>query len=233
MLGGRAALLRTICCSVDLGLISSMHKKPDLLTDVARYYTGKLSEHGATPRGVDWNGAESQELRFTQLCKIIESDRPFSVNDLGCGYGALYEFLAAKYPQFSYVGIDVSQAMIETARQRLQAGDRARFTFSNTPDAVSDYGIASGIFSVKLDKTDVEWWAHMAATLDILNETSRIGFAFNCLTSYSDTDKMRPDLYYADPCAVFDHCKRRYSRQVALLHDYGLYEFVILVRKQV
>ena len=43
-------------------------------------------------------------------------------------------------------------------------------------------------------------------------------------------ERMRPDLYYADPCRLFDHCKRRYSRHVALLHDYGLYEFTILVR---
>ncbi len=53
---------------------------------------------------------------------------------------------------------------------------------------------------------------------------------FNCLTSYSDPEKKRDELYYADPCALFDMCKRRYSRQVALLHDYGLYEFTILVR---
>jgi len=30
---------------------------------------------------------------------------------------------------------------------------------------------------------------------------------------------------------LFDYCKRTYSRDVALLHDYGLYEFTILVRK--
>ncbi len=69
--------------------------------------------------------------------------------------------------------------------------------------------------------------------LDVLDRTSRSGFAFNCLTSYSDADKMREYLYYADPCALFDLCKRRYSRNVALLHDYGLYEFTILVRKQI
>jgi hypothetical protein len=42
---------------------------------------------------------------------------------------------------------------------------------------------------------------------------------------------MQKHLYYADPCAIFDLCKRRYSRNVALLHDYGLYEFTIVVRK--
>jgi hypothetical protein len=64
-----------------------------------------------------------------------------------------------------------------------------------------------------------------------MHEFTARGFAFNCLTAYSDQDKMRPDLHYADPCELFDICKRKYSRNVALLHDYGLYEFTILVRK--
>jgi hypothetical protein len=69
------------------------------------------------------------------------------------------------------------------------------------------------------------------ATLDVLDRASIRGFAFNSLTAYSDADRMRPHLYYPDPCELFDLCKRRYSRNVALLHDYGLYEFTILVRK--
>ena len=209
-----------------------MPKITDLLADVAEYYTGKLSEHGVTPRGVDWNGIESQQLRFEQISKIIEDDLHFSVNDLGCGYGALHDFLAARYQHFSYTGIDVSAAMVDAARARLQQDDRARFIVSSMPDVMADYGMASGIFSVKLDKADGDWWAYITDTLDRLNETSRIGFSFNCLTSYSDTSKMRPDLYYADPCRLFDHCKRRYAHNVALLHDYGLYEFVVLVRKR-
>ena len=59
---------------------------------------------------------------------------------------------------------------------------------------------------------------------------SRRGFAFNMLTSYSDADRMRSDLHYGDPAAYFDLCKRRFSRNVALLHDYELYEFTIVVR---
>ena len=43
---------------------------------------------------------------------------------------------------------------------------------------------------------------------------------------------MRPELYYADPLAVFDWCKRHLSRFVALHHDYPLYDFTILIRKE-
>jgi hypothetical protein len=66
--------------------------------------------------------------------------------------------------------------------------------------------------------------------IDRMASLSRRGFAFNMLTSYSDPARMRDDLYYGDPCRMFDLCKRKYSRNVALLHDYGIYDFTILVR---
>ena len=204
-----------------------------ILADVAAYYSDKLAEHGQSPRGVDWNGEEGQTLRFRQLCKIIDAPGPFSVNDLGCGYGALYDFLAAERQDVGYLGIDVSESMVEAARERLKGRAGARFIQASVPDQVNDYGIASGIFNVRLGRTDAEWQAYLEATLDALDRTSRLGFSFNCLTSYSDADRMRPDLYYADPCRLFDICKRRYSKNVALTHDYGLYEFTMLVRKRI
>lgn len=208
------------------------NKKADLLTEVAEYYTSKLAQHGEKPQGVDWNGEESQTLRFRQLCKVVDTSNNFSINDLGCGYGALYDFLSQEYENFSYAGMDVSENMIGAAEQRYVNEIRTRFFVSSEPDQVADYGVASGIFNVRLGRTDDEWRSYLEATLDILDRTSRLGFAFNCLTSYSDANKIRDYLYYANPCALFDLCKRRYSKSVALLHDYGLYEFTILVRKQ-
>lgn len=206
--------------------------KNTIFSDVATYYTEKLAQHGQNPQGVDWNSETSQTLRFEYLCKIIDTSNQFSINDLGCGYGSLYDFLTNKYEMFSYTGIDVAESMIRAGEQRYKDKHRARFVLSNKPDQMADYGVASGIFNVRLDRSDEEWRSYLEATLDILDSTSRLGFAFNGLTSYSDIDKMRDYLYYADPCALFDLCKRRYSRNVALLHDYDLYEFTVLVRKQ-
>lgn len=207
-------------------------KKTELLDEVANYYAEKLAEHGETPRGVDWNSEESQTIRFEQLCKIIDPGKSiFSLNDLGCGYGALLDYMRDRKLACSYLGVDVSREMISAAAQRHSTAHQARFITSAEPDQMADYSVASGIFNVRLERTDAEWFDYLQATIDMLNRTSSIGFAFNCLTSYSDEDKKRDYLYYADPCQLFDLCKRRYSRQVALLHDYELYEFTILVRK--
>jgi SAM-dependent methyltransferase len=209
-----------------------------ILSDVARYYGSRLSEHGATARGVDWNGTDSQYLRFEQLAKVLPAaastgELTFSVKDVGCGYGAMFDYLSERFPGLDYLGTDISPEMIAVAKDRYQDRSNAKFTADVTADHVTDFSVASGIFNVRLNHGVDEWQAYVEATLEMMARSSRLGFSFNSLTAYSDKDRMRGDLHYADPCALFDLCKRRYSRHVALLHDYGLYEFTIIVRKEV
>jgi SAM-dependent methyltransferase len=202
-----------------------------LIEAVERYYSGKFAEHGPCARGVDWNSPESQELRFAQLVRVIgETDR-FSLIDYGCGYGALVRFLDARGLTYSYRGFDLSEPMLEHARRKLGVPRQREFTSDHATLEPSDYVIASGIFNVRLSFDEDRWFAYVLETIERLNGLGTRGFAFNMLTSYSDADFMRPDLYYGDPCLFFDRCKRVYSREVALLHDYELYEFTIVVRK--
>ena len=94
----------------------------------------------------------------------------------------------------------------------------------------TDVTVASGIFNV-MAGTDVDdWRAYTLDTIQDLASLSRTGLGFNMLTSYSDPERMQDRLYYGDPGFYFDWCKRNLSRHVALLHDYGLWEFTILVR---
>jgi SAM-dependent methyltransferase len=201
------------------------------LREIGRYYSDKLAAHGATPRGVDWNGAESQRLRFAQLARICGTNARFSLNDIGCGYGALLDYLCALGKECDYLGVDISEAMIAKAGELHRGKPGCRFLAGETADRAADYSVASGIFNVRLTAADDAWLAHMLRTLDRIDAGSRRGFAFNCLTKHSDPDRMQDYLYYADPGALLDHCRTRYSKDVALLHDYGLYEFTLLVRK--
>jgi len=156
---------------------------------------------------------------------------PTRLNDLGCGYGALYDYLDLNCKNFSYNGYDISSDMIRVAQNRYFLKENIKLYVAEKPSAITDYGIASGIFNVRLNRTDADWFEYIKKALDAMNEKSRLGFSFNCLTIYSDQEKMREYLYYADPCVLFDFCKKHYSKNVALLHDYDLYEFTILVKK--
>lgn len=203
----------------------------DILAKVDKYYTGKLIQNGASPQGVDWKSADSQELRFIQLLKLCNENNPFSINDYGCGYGALIDFLLKKEVVFEYHGFDISDGMISKATEL--HGNMPFCHFYNREELlpVSDYTIASGIFNVKLDSAEKEWSEYILDTLSRISNSCKLGFAFNVLTKYSDKPFMRPDLFYADPLFLFDYCKINFSKYVSLLHDYPLYEFTIIVRK--
>lgn len=204
----------------------------NILSSVQEYYDGKIRAHGPTERGVDWKSHESQQLRFAQLLKLVDRSRPFSINDFGCGYGALIDYLDQGGFQFHYVGFDISSEMITKAKELHSQSERIHFINDEGQLRQADYTLASGIFNVKLNTAEAEWKNYMVDVVETMNSLSKSGFAFNALTKYSDAEFKRSDLYYADPLFFFDHCKTNYSKFVTLIHDYPLYEFTILVRKE-
>lgn len=205
----------------------------DLKETVIAYYTSKLEEHGPTAKGVDWNGEESQRIRFSQLTDRFALTNETSVLDYGCGYGALLDYMRAEGHQCPYIGIDWAARMIEEAERMHSTDANANFLrLENSSDVpTANFTVASGIFNTMVDQSIEQWKEYVEQTIESLNTSSTSGFSFNMLTSYSDFDRRRKDLFYADPCYFFDLCKREYSKQVALLHDYGLYEFTIVVKK--
>ncbi len=203
-----------------------------MLEDVAAYYASKLAAHGPTPQGVDWNGTQSHEIRHRQFLRLLETNPDASVIDLGCGFGDFFRFLRAEGFNGRFIGYDIVPSMIEKARY-LQAGHvGAEWRVGAEPAESADFAIASGIFNVKGDVSHDVWTHHFHQTIDLLARAGRRGFAFNVLSLSSDPDRRRPNLYYADPGEVLTRCLSHYGRSVALLQDYGLYEFTIIVRHQ-
>ncbi|OGM02424.1 hypothetical protein A2115_03100 [Candidatus Woesebacteria bacterium GWA1_41_8] len=198
-----------------------------ILDGVGAYYTQKILEHGPTHCGVDWNSPQSQVLRFDQLLKVVGPERECSIIDYGCGYGALAGYIRAEGYVGPYLGYDISEEMINQALKQQSELPNCTFTTDLKALGFADYIVASGIFSVKQGVPDEEWLTYVTDTIKEIAEHSRKGFSFNMLTAYADWT--RPDLFYGDPRFFIDHCIRNYSRHVAMLHNYGLYEFTILV----
>jgi hypothetical protein len=207
-----------------------MTKNPGL-DQVKTYFDKRIREYGASPHGADWNGEESQNIRFDQLLKVIDGAKPFTLLDYGCGWGALVDHLDRKNLNAEYVGFDILESAIEIARKTHAGRSGCKFTSDKDGLTRCDYVLASGIFNFRGEQSFEAWTEYTLGVLAEFNALSRYGFSTNFLTKYSDADKMRDDLYYADPLYLFDHCKRNFSRNVALLHDYRLYDFTLIVRK--
>ncbi len=84
----------------------------------------------------DWNPAlysryEDERTRpARELLARVPLAEAREVIDLGCGPGNSTELLAARYPGSHVVGVDNSQAMLESARKRLPATDFSGVEFS-------------------------------------------------------------------------------------------------------
>lgn len=203
--------------------------KPDLKLKVAEYYSQKVTTFGTTAKGADWKDENSQNLRFEQLLKVLDDERQFSLNDLGCGYGAIFRYRDMPQRFSRYYGYDISEDMLARARLFIK-DNRAEFINSDVITKEADYSVASGTFNVKLDNDIKSWEEFLFNSLRNMNEKSLKGFSFNCMTTYVDFKVEH--LYYADPLFFFDYCKKNFSRYVTLIHDYKLYEWTILVKKE-
>jgi SAM-dependent methyltransferase len=200
----------------------------DPLDAVRAYFARRMSEHGSTPRGVDWSTTEAQQVRFAQVMNVRDHDGPFTIADWGCGYGALYDFLDRYGLPFTYVGYDITPAALVRARTHHPG---VRFVGDEDALPECEFVVASGVYNIKLDAPVDEWRAYVHDQLERMFAKATRGIASTFLTTYSDPPKRRPDLFYADPLQLFDFAKRKLSPNVALLHDYGHWDFTLIVRK--
>ena len=175
--------------------------------EIREYYDAKLRQHGPTAAGVDWNSPGSQELRFRQFDRLWENDPDASVADYGCGYGALASYLRGRGHRGAYVGYDLSEAMIDAAREYTRSLPCCRFTSRRSEVEPARYAVASGVLNVKQAASTERWQAFVEEMVADLAALGSRGFAWNALTNRSDPDKRRGHLYYAYPLRMFDDCQ--------------------------
>lgn len=211
---------------------SLLAAQESLLAAVGIYYSEKIQQYGATPLGVDWSCVPTQEMRFVQLLKLCDFSSDFSLNDIGCGYGALLHYLTKRrrHRRIDYLGTDLSQEMIAAAAKRWSGHRSVDFFVGHETPRTADYSVASGAFNVKLHGSDVAWELLVGDTLECMHGTSRRGFAVNFLHPPMRSESRIPELYYAEPERWTSHCERHFGVDVEVVSGYGLKEYTLLMR---
>ena len=217
----------------DTGAAAKVAALATVHAGIAEYYTSKVTRFGATPPGVDWTCVPTQELRFVQLLKICPSANPLSINDLGCGYGALLAYLQRRHPdrQLDYLGIDLSAAMIRRARGLWRGLAQTRFIIGHAIPRVADFTIASGIFNVQLDQSRNDWELFIAETCRHMHEGSTLGYAVNFVRTPPAGHPIRQGLYTTEPALWANYCAEQFGAVTEIIDGYGLREFTLLVRR--
>lgn len=123
----------------------------------------------------------------------------------------------------TYNGYDISEEMLKKAKENLNnLYGKLNFLKESLITTKSDYTFVSDTFNVKFKMSKDNWKSFIIEKLNNINENSSKGFSFNLLTKYVDWEE--DHLFYGDPLFFFDYCKRNFSRNVNLIHDYKLYE---------
>ncbi len=218
-----------------------MTEDPDASTDRARafeplieFFNRLLVSEGFSARAVAWRDEDFQRFRFASVAPVFEHERGgFSVYDVGCGLGHMYEFLAEHYPLASYTGCDINPRMVAGAKARNQAlatRVEQRDIVASPPSATADYVVASGSFNLRMTSSDADWWQIVRSVLRAMYAIARKGIAANFLTTL--VDWQRPVAYHQDPARALEFAQAELSRYAEIRHSYYPWEFALLVYRE-
>jgi SAM-dependent methyltransferase len=192
---------------------------------VAGYYDGLVERHGDSARSCDYGDPRSQIAKFEVLASVapLEGRR---ILDVGCGLGHFVDFLKERYREFTYVGVDLSERMIELGKE-LHPGVDLRVANILTEDLGEfDVVAASGIFYLLGDQAP----ELMKQIVSRMYSHARVAVAWNSLSAWA-SDQQGGE-FYADPLEAV-RFTRSLTPWVTLRHDYHPRDFTIYgYRKQ-
>ncbi|QUT04378.1 class I SAM-dependent methyltransferase [Sphingobium phenoxybenzoativorans] len=207
-----------------------------IIRPIVQHFSGRP----VTPEAVLWPNADDLPHRFRALMNGIDWSRftaanPLRLLDLGCGPGFLLDYLshAGLIDKVDYTGIDLSPEILAEAERRWPEQKFLLRDIRKTPfaDGVFDYAILCGVFTVRFSLSNDDMRKLMLETLEATWPSVRQGLSYNVMSKHVDWE--REDLFHL-PCdeAIDIARKNLGTRQVRIMHDYGLYEYACIVSRE-
>jgi SAM-dependent methyltransferase len=199
------------------------------------HYEKCFEIHGPTAKGVDWPNDEDAQLRHHVMQSLWREDSSpkITILDVGCGYGAFFEYLSINEPayRFEYRGVDLSEKMIRYAETKYPKGTfEIRDILDNPLDENSvDYAVLNGVLTEKLTLSQQDMTAFSESIITAAFKVCRKGIAFNLMSTHVDTE--RPDLFHLSIDQVTTFLVKSCSRHFIIRHDYGLFEYTVYAYK--
>lgn len=193
------------------------------------HYRKQLAAHHDTARSVSWRNEDVSTRNFAAIAQVFAHEtQPFTVYEIGCGVGAMADFLHRNVPLAQYSGCDIMPEMIERAKERNpKLPVELRDVLASPPPEQRDYVLISGLFNLRMTNEPQAWERFVEQMLVAAFAIARKGLASNFLTSHVEWTRQLG--YYQDPAAVLDFAISKLSRFCELRHSYYPWEFALLV----
>ena len=189
-----------------------------------------LSEHGDTYLGVGWTKSqENTDTRYGVMLDLIrQRTEPVSLLDFGCGTAHFLEYIRAQgVAGIQYSGLDVSAAMVDTARAKFPDVDfhHVDVLAGDNDLPVYDYVVMNGLFTYRGPMSFDDMVAHWRRLLTAVMPRVGIGLAFNASSPYVDWE--RDDLFHLPLSVATGTLAESACPHFVVRHDYGLYETTV------
>jgi len=189
-------------------------------------YTNSWKKHGSGIQSLQWNSYLSAAKRYRNLVEDIDFSGK-TVLDVGCGFGDIIPFIAAKTDSFTYTGIDLMPQFIEEAKNRYPdrefkfiVGDY----FTQPLDEKFDIVLCSGALNGNM--SDPITFRKDAITTMLTH--SKETCAFNMAGGKNIKNDTDSNVYYADPEEILAFSKTLASK-VILRDKYHPQDFTLVL----
>ncbi len=201
--------------------------------EISNIYNKRFDTFNNTPKGVFWNSKLSQDLRLNIILdKILQNAKSdeFSIADIGCGYGRLYEIIRERKldGKVQYHGFDINQKIINFCRNNIDFGN-IKFSISALPLNETDYVVMSGTYNLTPTNNISLWEDYILKNLTSNWKLVQKAMIFNCLIK--EKRKIEKKLYYTELSWIQKICERNFCDPEVIKHNLLKDDITIILKK--
>jgi len=167
---------------------------------ISNIYNKRFNNYNNTPKGVFWNSKLSQDLRLNIILdKILKNSKndEFSIADIGCGYGRLYEIIRERKldRKVQYHGFDINEKLINFCKNNRDFKN-VQFSINSFPFKITDYVVMSGTYNLTPTNNISLWEDYIIKNLTSNWKLVKKAMIFNCLIK--EKKEINKALYYTE-----------------------------------
>ena len=200
---------------------------------ISNIYNKRFDNYNNTPKGVFWNSKLSQDLRLNIILdKILQNSKSdeFSIADIGCGYGRLYEIIRERKldGKVQYHGFDINQKIISFCKNNINF-ENIKFSISAFPLNKTDYVVMSGTYNLTPTNNISLWEDYIIKNLTSNWKLVQKAMIFNCLIK--EKRKIEKKLYYTELSWIQKICERNFCDPEVIKHNLLKDDITIILKK--
>ena len=200
---------------------------------ICNIYNKRFDIYNDTPKGLFWNNKLSQDLRLNIILdKILNNSKSdsFSIADIGCGYGRLYEIIKERNldDKVKYHGFDINQKIINFCKNNKDFVN-VKFGISALPFDDTDYVVMSGTYNLTPTNDISLWEDYIIKNLTNNWKFVRKAMIFNCLIK--EKRKIEKKLYYTELSWIKKICERNFCDPEVIKHNLLKDDITIILKK--